>query len=241
MKHLLKSVLIFCLFTISLPLLIGQNTYKTFGEAADSSYSFYSAVSANDGGLLHVGAARKAASFNLYIVKTNAAGQVIWQRNYMEYTIQGYLSVVNNGSSGYTIFGGLGSGTNSQVFFMNVSENGNVTSLKKYGNVAFRNISHGNLRLKDGSFILSTSELNVSQHTTIIYKFNNIGDTLWSKRYTQFTGYGDGDLVQLSDKGFMTSVEKLSGNLATSHFFKIDSSGNFQWLSPLTDSILPNL
>ncbi len=243
MKFLLKTIsLIFLLIFIGSELR-GQTIYKTYNDANDSLSSFKKSVWTTDGGMVHVGVTRKNGTSNtniiLFVIKTNATGQVIWQRNFSQYTNIINPTILNNGNSGYLIFGSKATGNGQQIFVLTINENGIFQNLKLYGDPSLSNTFDGSVRLNNGNIMLLARETDSAQTTNKyvhkLYKLNNIGDSIWLKRYTQFNGYSTGALFQLSDNGFLMSVDTLiplngGANQLKSFFLKVDSAGTFVWL-----------
>lgn len=242
MKLFFKTISLISILIFSSSLLRGQTIYKTYNDTTDSLYSFNKSVWTSDGGMVHVGVTRKNGTSNttniLLVIKTNAAGQVVWQRNFSQYTSIINPTILNNGNSGYLVFGSKASGNGKQIFVLTLSEIGTLQNLKLYGDPSFANTFDGSVRLNNGNIMLLGRETDSAQATNRyvhkLYKLSSVGDSIWLKRYTQFNGYSTGALIQLSDNGFLMSVDTLiplnGANQLKSFFLKVDSSGTFVWL-----------
>ncbi len=235
-RHILFS---FCLF-FSLNILRGQTWTRTFGNSADSTYTFNQVIRATDGGLLMVGSVYRGTDSHLYLVKTDKNGVSEWQRVYKNIKTWERIKCVASDNVGYSIMGSSdNNGDTSRIFFLKIDTKGNQTALKLMGNTTVRNwFSHG-LVAKDNNLIVYTDEREVVglpvSRSIRIYKLTPQGDTIWTKRYPNLsTGDAYGlmrSFVQTSDNGFLISADSVLGAFQSApKLLKISENGQFEWL-----------
>lgn len=122
-----------------------------------------------------------------------------------------------------TVFMGIGNITNAQSIVFN----------KIYDSNNDNNAAFDILETKDGGyFITGSSSLNGNLRLWLI-KLNNLGDTLWSKKYDMTVGVDyTYSLVELQFGGFMLlgTLHDTSTTSAKAYLMKVDEQGDSLWL-----------
>ncbi len=127
------------------------------------------------------------------------------------------------------IFTAQQTGTSNHTFITKVNEFGEVTWCKKLGLLGSFTTVSGVKETMDGNFIIPLATLTpIMNSGAVLVKFNSIGDTLWSRRYTdQFSFVEYSKVIETNDSCY---VLFWSGNGGSSiNVVKIDKDGNTVW------------
>ena len=147
---------------------------------------------------------------------------------------------------GYTESYGLSN--SKSPFLMRLGNNDSVEWMKTFENAnPFRDL----LKTLDGNYLGVTTKTQnsstVGNGEGLLMKFNNLGDTIWTKNF----GYGLGTteaLTKLSDGSILVAGESekfvnsclIAGNCETVWLTKFDQNGNLKWSKYYQDSSLLN-
>ncbi len=198
---------------------------RTYGGT--DSESFRVVKQTPDGGYLAAGTTLSFGfngSLDLYLLKTNGQGNLIWSKTY------GGNDVDNIGSAELTSDGGIilsgytksyGAGDND-IYLLRVDSVGTVMWSKTIG-TASDDQGYGVRETSDGGFIVATI---YSASNAALIKTDANGNLQWEKTYSAiFQGI---EVVQTSDGGYMaTGVSHAPFEV---FLMKTDSSGNPLWM-----------
>ena len=139
------------------------------------------------------------------VIKTDSIGNVLWAKSY--FRPSGYIhNVLKNVDGTMIITGNIDSSlTYSPLFFLKLSQSGNVIWSKTYGNFTnnIKCYASNTRHTKDGGYItLATLERN--HNDLLLIKTDSNGDTLWVRAHgsPKSMEYGQ-SIEQLNDKGFI--------------------------------------
>ncbi|MFI5218439.1 MAG: T9SS type A sorting domain-containing protein [Bacteroidia bacterium] len=202
---------------------------KTFGG---SSNDMGNAVDQTfDGGYIVGGMTQSFGSgnFDMYLLKTNAAGDTIWTRVYGKSTDDRIKSVHQTADSGY-IFSGY---INYDTYLVKTNDQGYIQWIKNYG-YGTGGGSGGNCvqQTFDGGYILTGSSVGIGPGNYDVYliKTNFLGDTLWIKSYGDTGGEQATSVIQTADKGYlMAGSSILTSTNYDAYILKTDSIGDTLW------------
>jgi hypothetical protein len=208
-----------------------QKTYG--GTQGDDGRSVHQTI---DSGYIIVGG---TSSFgpgyqNIYVIKANVYGDIVWTNNYGLAPYGSYASsVIQTKDSGYMIGGYLGTIDDSTYGFCLIRLNSLGDSLwtKTYLN-DISNIGLSIQQTNDGGFIItgySGVSTNTSTFKTYLIKTNSLGDTLWTRI---FEGMNGGySVLQTNDKGYFIAgyTNHFGAGGYDAYLIKIDSLGNNLW------------
>ncbi|MDA3817698.1 MAG: T9SS type A sorting domain-containing protein [Prolixibacteraceae bacterium] len=168
---------------------------------------------------------------DIYIVKTNSMGELIWCETYGGDGHDWAKSIVQAPSGGYYVCGSTQSeGAGSfDVFLMKIDENGNELWKKTYGGANYEYGESVALTSGNSLYIVGTSSSysNNGEPDLYLIKTDLDGDLLWDKCYgTQYSDYGK-DLMCVSDSGCIVAGYTRCGNVGKSDFllYKVGKDG----------------
>lgn len=226
----------------------------TYGGSEEEH--FYSLTPTMDGGYLMAGTSYSdflgAGAPNLYAVKTDASGNIKWQRVYggdgEEY--DGKAIATNDG--GYALVGNTRSSGNhySDIFLVKIDGLGNPLWEKTYGH-QLDDLAKSIRQTADSGFVMAG--FCASANAGWLLRIDKAGDTLWSRTFpgqgfevelTPDGGYivaawqrlikfdSLGNLLWVSNEGYCTSVEVVTDGYVTAYqnnVTKVDLNGSLLW------------
>lgn len=204
---------------------------KTYGGAMDDKAKNIKQL--NDGSFVIVGSSYSfgISDEDVYLVKTNSNGLLIWSFLYSEAGGRYDLGndIIVTADSGLVITGHtypLSSGTSAFLFFR-LDSSGMVLWNKVYGNPSSSGSGTAAKELNNGDFIVTGTFDNVPYLSLI--KTNSSGAVLWSNFYGS-----PGVALNLecsADNGYLIAGRTQSPPTLPNYavLLKIDSTGNQQW------------
>jgi len=175
------------------------------------------------------------------LIKTNAVGDEIWRKTFIEGDdkIAPY-DVIQASDGGYVIleyiqYGYFGSGYwgNSDTYVIKTDSNGNEVWSNAYGGNEWT-ISYTIAETKDGGFVMAGENREDTFYPGIyLLKIDSNGNEVWSKTFYGNNKSAYGYFVrQTSDEGYVVGSQinnKELGNSYDAHILKTDSEGNKIW------------
>jgi hypothetical protein len=181
---------------------------RHYGGAEDDKG--YSAVQTLDGGYILVGQTSSigAGSLDVYLVKTDSNGGVIWERAIGGTDEDIGYGVTQTSDEGYIITGStfsFGAGSND-VYLVKTDANGDTTWTRTFGGA---NTDHGRTvrQTMDGGYIIAGSTKSTVSGNSRLYllKTDEGGSLDWSRTYGEGNnGFGH-EVHELSGGGFATA------------------------------------
>jgi uncharacterized delta-60 repeat protein len=207
---------------------------KTYGGTNDEWAS--SVQQTSDGGYIMAGRTRSfgAGGFDVFLVKTDANGDVQWAKAYGGTGADLAFSVQQTSDGGYIVAGAthsFGAG-GADFFVVKTDANGNVEWAKTYGGTG-ADTAFSVQQTSDGGYIVAgwTRSFGAGNLDIFLIKTDANGNVEWAKTYG---GTGDDraySVQQTSDGGYIVAGETRSfgaGNLDI-FLIKTDEFGNVQW------------
>jgi hypothetical protein len=190
----------------------------------------------NDGGYIITGTTKSlgAGNTDIYLIKTNNAGDTLWTKTYGG-TLEDYPgSVQQTSDGGYIIAGStesFGSG-NFDVYLIKTNSLGVALWTKTYGGSLW---DYGSFvqQATDGGYIITghTSSFGAGSYDFYLIKTNIGGDTLWTKTIGGVNDENSFCLKQTSDGGYI--IVGMTGFFQTSIFdiylVKTSATGDTLW------------
>jgi hypothetical protein len=224
---------------------------KTYGGTGDSWAN--SLVQTSDGGYAIAGNTNSfgAGSYDVYLVKTDAEGNIQWNQTYGGTGNDRVHALVQTGDGGYTLAGwttSFGAG-GSTAYLIKTDENGNMEWYGTYGGE--NSASHGMIQTIDGGYALASFTLYYGAGWGDFYlvKTDANGVMLWNMTYGGTDWDGAYDLVQTSDGGYALAGYTWSFGAGgyDVYFLKTDLNGNISvegrgefglaWATPTMNTI----
>ena len=207
----------------------------TYGSAG-IDYVGYSLVQTVDGGFASAGYAYSYAASNadVYLVKTDSAGSMQWNKTYGGTNNDRGYSLVQTNDGGYVIAGltnSFGAGF-SDVYLVKTDSVGSMQWNKTYGGT---NIDDGYSLVKtlDGGFAIAGDTYSFGAGSSDAYSIKTDGDgnMQWNKTYGGIGNDVGYSLVKTLDGGFAIAGYTYSFGAGSSdaYLIKTDDSGNMQW------------
>ena len=205
---------------------------KTFGGTGyDAAFSI---DQTGDGGYIIVGTTTSfgAGANDVYLIKTDSAGNAIWTKTYGGVNSDIGTSVKQASDGGYIITG-YSTIFSQDVYLVKTDTLGNIIWTKTYGGSGIDQGNSLELTISGGYIILGRTDSFGTNSKIYLINTDINGDTLWTKAYS---GIGGGSAIgksikQTSDGGFIIAGITISvgGGTSDVYFIKIDNIGNIIW------------
>ena len=198
------------------------NTYGT----PEHDYA-YAVCPTKDGSYIACGTYNNfnTGASNLYMVKTDANGSIIWEKRYSEFAEGKAIKLLENGN--YIVFGHNRDGN---LCLLEVDDQGNTVWSKSY--------IWGYSRTKclaicaDGGFIISGISYTSNNEEIVVIKTDNKGNEEWRRIINGDYNYRPSGIVQVSG-GYLVTGEKrirsLSYFQAQICLIKLNDEGQLVW------------
>jgi hypothetical protein len=196
---------------------------KTYGGAQDDGAK--SVIQAGDGGYIIAGYTKSygAGGFDMYLVKVDSDGNLLWNRTYGGSQDDGANCIVQVSDGGYIIAGYTNSGVQSQsAWLVKTDSSGQVQWNRTVPGMEVNSI----IRTKDGGYVLATKYFTGFE----LVKLDSSGQVQWNQTYTGPDNSAAESAIQTNDGGYaIAGWENTSQTSTSARLIKTDSSGNVQW------------
>jgi len=215
---------------------------KTYGGKYDDQG--VSVQQTSDGGYIIVGEKQKTefdyfgTDYDVYLIKTNSNGQVLWEKTYGGPNEDFGYSVQETSEGDFIIVGQTYSFSEGNIYLLKTDSEGNVLWEKVYGGEYDDSGGYSVQQSADGGYVITGYVFSYSKFDYDIYllKTDSNGNFQWAQTYGGDQYWGKGFSVQQTfDGGYIVT----GGNedwLNTEYFeydaflLKADANGNMQWL-----------
>jgi hypothetical protein len=206
---------------------------KTYGGTNDDYAS--SVQQTSDGGYIVAGFTSSfgASLSDVFLVKTDASGNVQWAKTYGGTNYDLAYSVQQTSGGGYIVAGLTRSfGAGGDILLIKTDANGNIIWAKTYGGTN-DDWAYSVQQTSDGGYIVAgwTYSFGAGSDDILLIKTDANGDVQWAKTY----GGTDSDFAysvqQTSDGGYIVAglTRSLGAGLDDILLIKTDANGNIQW------------
>ena len=189
----------------------------------------------SDGGYIIAGYTGGSFSSSVYLIKTDSSGDTLWTQTYGEVMMLLYrgLSVKQTSDGGFIISGTLFYYTNytSDLCLIKTDASGEMLWTQIYGNDADSESGNSVEQTTDGGYVVGGTK-KYADNTSDMYlvKTNAIGDTLWTRTYSNSSGDFGNCVEQSSDGGYIiVGYTILSGGNYFIYLVKVDTDGHVLW------------
>jgi len=158
---------------------------KTYGGTNyDKAYSVKQTY---DGGYIVAGytASFGAGGFDIFLIKTDASGNVQWAKTYGGTSDDVAFSVQQTSDGGYIVAGAAASfGVGVDIFLIKTDANGNVQWAKTYGGTS-TDLAESVRQTSDGGYIVAghTYSFGAGGRDIFLIKTDANGNIIWAKTY----------------------------------------------------------
>lgn len=220
----------------------------------DGGYIMAGHTESNDGDIT-----TNAGNSDCWVVKTNANGDIEWQKTYGGSGYDNIVDIIPTTGGGY-IFCALSSSNDGQLTMNYGSDDVWIVKLNSAGNIqwqrSYGGSSHDNCRsiiqTLDGGYAMAgytlsndnDLSLNQGQGDVWVLKITSTGNVQWSETFGG-SGYDVGEcIIQNSDGSYIivASTDSEDGDVTGSHgfgeawIFKLNSNGGPMWSKTLGGS-----
>jgi hypothetical protein len=196
---------------------------KTYGGAQDDGAK--SVIQASDGGYILAGYTKSygAGGFDMYLVKVDSDGNLLWNRTYGGSQDDGANCIVQTSDGGYILAGYTNSGVQSQsAWLVKTDSSGQEQWNRVVPGIEANSISH----TSDGGYVLATKYFSGFE----LVKLDSAGQVQWNQTYTGPENSAAESAIQTSDGGYaIAGWENASDTSTSARLIKTDLSGNVQW------------
>jgi ribosomal protein S11 len=211
---------------------------RSFAKTYGGTYRDYasSVQQTSDGGYIVAGGTTSfgAGLSDVFLVKTDASGNIIWAKTYGGTNSDWAFSVQQTSDGGYIVAGrtySFGAGEDD-AFLVKTDASGNIIWAKTYGGTGYDNASSVQ-QTSDGGYIVAgwTYSFGAGDYDIFLIKTDANGNIIWAKTY----GGTDDDraysVQQTSDGGYIVAGYTASFGAGFYDIFliKTDANGNLQW------------
>jgi len=217
----------------------GQLIWSQVYGIEDYSESFSEAIPTNDGG--YIAAGSKANSDDneppdVWIVKTDASGTVIWDKTFGGNQNDGAADVITTSDGGYLIVGSYEHDTAQRqdvdAYLIKLNASGNLIWEKRWGGELGEGA--GCVRqTSDGGYVIagSTTSYGAGEHDGYLLKLNSNGNDVWYKTYGGTDWDKLGKVVLTDDGGYLIAgwTASFGAQARDVYLVKTDAAGNEQW------------
>ena len=213
----------------------GEITWqKTYGG---TGYDFaWSVQQTSDGGYIVLGGSDAFdEDSDIWLLKLNATGDVVWQKTYGGTSGESVFWVQQTSDNGYIVLGdtySFGAG-NRDAWLLKLDAAGEITWQKTYGGTGYDLPYSIQQTTPDGGYILAGGTRSFGEVNSDVWllKLDAAGEITWQKTYGG-TGYDlANSVIQTTDGGYIVAAETSSFG-AGSHdvwVIKLTSAGVVTW------------
>ena len=178
-----------------------------------------------------------AGSKDVYLIKTDRQGEVIWSRTYGGAGWDVGNMVIKADDGGFVICGFThsdGAGE-EDVFIIKTDDDGNEIWSKTYGGERFE-IGNSIYNVDGGGYIIGATSGSTEGGNTDFYliRIDSDGNELWSKKFASSGSYGHGfdwcsSMCPSEEGGYVMAGYSDCDDIMDPHIIKTDSEGNEVW------------
>jgi hypothetical protein len=203
------------------------------GEATDEAYSVRQTT---DRGFIIAGRTSSyAGGANVYLVKTDSAGDTLWTRYYGGVGSDRGRSVLQTADGGYVVVGPTTESTGTKVDVMLIKTNAAGDSLwgRTYGGDSTDDYGYAVLQAPDGGFFVIgyTQSFGAGRADVYVIRTDSLGDTLWTRCYggTEWDEARAADLTADGDLFIAGYTQSAGAGAWDVYVLKIDAQGETLW------------
>jgi hypothetical protein len=175
-----------------------------------------------------------AGSKDVYLVKTDATGNMQWNKTYGGTSGDYGYSVIQIGSEGYVIVGytnSFGAG-NADVYLVKTNLVGTMLGSMTYGGSNI-DLGYSVIQSTDGGYVIAgyTNSFGAGNNDVYLVKTDATGNMQWNKTYGGTLNEEGRSVIQSTDGGYVIAGYTNSFGAGNNDVYlvKTDATGNMQW------------
>jgi putative Ig domain-containing protein len=206
---------------------------KTYG--GNDKDITYATIQTSDGGFLIAGSTNSfgAGIDDFWLLKLDSSGDFQWQKTYGSSQSETAYSVAQTPDGGYVVCGTSAFlGGSAHFFVLKVDSSGDYEWQRILGNFSSGEFSPTLTLTSDGGYILAGSSPAAGWQTVLI-KLNSNGNPQWQKFYQPGGVAVAGQRIVIQEAtggGYVILTQTWINSNFGLGFFKVNSSGDLQWL-----------
>ena len=205
---------------------------KTYGGEGDEEGA--SLKQTSDGGFIIAGRTNSSGAGNedVYLVKTNANGDLLWSKTYGGPAVDIAYSVLETADNGFAITGktqSFGAG-NWDVYMIRTDASGNEVWARAIGGNG-ADMGQSAVQTEEGELIVAGSTSNYGDTDVYLIKLTASGTTIWTKSFGGINADMANSVDITSDGGYIIAGETQSFGTGSSdaYLIKTGSGGSTEW------------
>lgn len=207
---------------------------KTYGDGGIAHA--YSICRTSDGGFTVAGKFKESqdAGWDVYLVKTDSAGDTVWTRSYGGPGDEIARSVIETADGGFVIAGRTQSiGDNTwNIYLLKTGADGRDVWVKTYGQTD-RDFGMSVIQTSDGGYALVGGTMGADGETYDIYlvKTDADGNEAWVRSYGGDDGEFATSIAETRDGGYMVAActESFGEGMLDVYLIRTDGQGQVTW------------
>lgn len=205
---------------------------KTYGENNDDrGYSLQQTI---DDGYIIAGVKKLGTGkYDIYLIKTDANGNTIWEKTYGETNDDWGISIRKTNDNGYIITGATYSTSSGSfdIYLLKIDENGDIIFKNLYENSG-PDWGNNVEITQNGGFIIAGRMFTGNSADACLIKTDTNGNTVWVKTYG---GSGDDEgiaVLETLDGGYIMvgQTNSIGAGYYDVYLIKTDVNGNTIWV-----------
>jgi hypothetical protein len=168
-----------------------------------------------------------AGSDDIFLIKTDVNGNIIWAKTYGETGGDYASSVQQTSDDGYIVAGSM-----SDVFLIKTDANGNIIWAKTYGGTSW-DYAYSVQQTSDGGYIVAgvTYSFGAGSWDIFLIKTDANGNVVWAKTYGGTSWDYAYSVQQTSDGGYIVAgwTDSFGAGYADIFLIKTNANGNISW------------
>ncbi|MEE9442184.1 MAG: T9SS type A sorting domain-containing protein [candidate division Zixibacteria bacterium] len=176
-----------------------------------------------------------AGEHDMYLVKTDSTGNLIWQKSFGGTGIEYGYDIVLTSDNGFALVGSTtsyGAGKRD-IYLVKLDESGNELWSKTFGGIE-NDYGRSIRECGDNGLIICGTTSSYGSNTDIyLIKTNSSGDSLWAKTYGGSAGETGASIRETSDNGFaiVGNTGSYGVGYCSIYLVRTDSLGDTLWTS----------
>lgn len=234
-SHKLATMLLVMFFLFTTKVVQAQGWEVSFGGSKEDRAK--ALVHTRDGGYLAVGNSESFGADNdmdIYVIRTDADGKKLWEREYDEGYIEQATSVIEIENGDFLIVGFISStvGAQDNIYLLRISPSGQQIWSRQYGSPSTGERGKSIVKGVDGGYVIVGSIKEGTQDDILLLKVDEEGTQQWTKRYGG-NKYDDARAIAAYENGYV--FVGATDNLAPGAFdrdiimYRVDSKGDTVW------------